>query len=228
MAVWFFGLSGLMVLNSQVSKRWAQRGLRIKRVDEATGLSWTTLGAGESPAYADVVIVMDQLPKSRLGINLVHKQRKVSRVVVREAFNAGWRVGDEVLEVEGKQVRSNAAAQRAVRRALKRHARAGGSLKFKVRRWAVRDGSRGMLQLTKDGHREHLVPMVDIVRGVLKDYQAVLFMEGTLQKPNSRLSRLIIRALDAQRVAFKAIDCSDEKANPGIRKIAKEVSGEEA
>lgn len=39
------------------------------------------------------------------GINLVHNQVTVSRVVVREAFNAGWRVGDVILEVDGKQAR---------------------------------------------------------------------------------------------------------------------------
>ena len=38
------------------------------------------------------------------GINLVHNQQKVSRVVFKEAFNAGWRVGDEILEVDGKKV----------------------------------------------------------------------------------------------------------------------------
>ena len=42
------------------------------------------------------------------GINLVHNQRKVSRVVVKEAFNAGWRVGDVILEVDGKQAHGKA------------------------------------------------------------------------------------------------------------------------
>ena len=35
----------------------------------------------------------------------MHNQVTVSRVVVREAFNAGWRVGDVILEVDGKQAR---------------------------------------------------------------------------------------------------------------------------
>eukprot|EP00435_Cladocopium_sp_Y103_P017016 s1749_g4.t1 len=120
---WFFGCSGLLVLNARLSERPPR--LRISHVDEKTGLTWTKgLGQGESSAYdteaglKNVQIVMDQLPKSRLGINLVHNQVTVSRVVVREAFNAGWRVGDVILEVDGKQVRSNKAVQRAVRRAL--------------------------------------------------------------------------------------------------------------
>lgn len=211
------------MLNARLSERPPR--LRISHVDEKTGLTWTKgLGSGESSAYDTVQIIMDQLPKSRLGINLVHNQVTVSRVVVREAFNAGWRVGDVILEVDGKQVRSNKAVQRAVRQALLQKKL---PLSFKVRRWAVPDGSRGMLQLTKDGHREHLVPMLDIVKGVLQEFRVVLFLEGPLTEPKTRLSRRVVQRLDALGLPFKAIDCSNEKSNPSIRKIAKELSGEE-
>ncbi|CAK9081766.1 Bifunctional monothiol glutaredoxin-S16 [Durusdinium trenchii] len=220
---WFFGCSGLLVLNAQQANRPPR--LRIHHVDQQTGLTWTSgLGAGDSPAYDDAIIVMENLPKSRLGINLVHNQRKVSRVVVKEAFNAGWRVGDVILEVDGKQVRSNKAIQKAVQRALLRKKL---PLTFKVRRWAVPDRSRGMLQLTKGGRREHLVPMLDIIRGVLKEFEVVLFMEGTLKEPKTRICREVVRQLDSMGLAFKAIDCTDQKANPEIRKIAKQISGEE-
>ena len=49
---WFFGCSGLLVLNKQYSG--AHRRLRVSHVDENTGLTWVKgLGAGESPAYED-------------------------------------------------------------------------------------------------------------------------------------------------------------------------------
>ena len=163
---WFFGCSGLLVLNAHLSE--LRPRLRISHVDEKTGLTWTTgLGTGQSPAYDNVLIIMNQLHANRLGINLVHNQQKVSRVVFKEAFNAGWRVGDEILEVDGKKVRSNRAIQNAVRRVV---AQKKLPVNFKVRRWAVPDGSRGMIQLTNKGRREHLVPMVDIVRAILKDF----------------------------------------------------------
>lgn len=220
---WFFGCSGLLVLNAHLSE--LRPRLRISHVDEKTGLTWTTgLGTGQSPAYDNVLIIMNQLHANRLGINLVHNQQKVSRVVFKEAFNAGWRVGDEILEVDGKKVRSNRAIQNAVRRVV---AQKKLPVNFKVRRWAVPDGSRGMIQLTNKGRREHLVPMVDIVRAILKDFHIVLFMDGTLQEPRRRLDRQIVHELDAQGLPFKAIDCTDEKANPEIRRIVKKICGEE-
>ena len=47
--------------------------------------------------------------------------------------------------------------------------------------------------------------MVDIVRGVLKEFPVVLFLDGTLSKPKSRLSERVVRELDAQGLTFKAL-----------------------
>ncbi|CAE7763878.1 GRXS16 [Symbiodinium pilosum] len=169
---------------------------------------------------------METLPKGRLGVNLVHGQQKVSRVVMKEAFNAGWRVGDVILSVNGRKVTSNAATQKAVRSAVKRNYYHGGRVKFEVRRWGVPDGSRSMLQFTTNGRRDHLVPMLDIAKGILQDFHIVLFMEGTLKKPKNRLTRQVIKELDDRGMPFKAVDCTDEKINPGIRNVTEQLAGE--
>ncbi|CAE7207681.1 unnamed protein product, partial [Symbiodinium necroappetens] len=124
-------------------------------------------------------------------------------------------------------VHSNTATQRAVRDAVKRQFQHGGRVEFEVRRWGVPDGGRGMLQFTTNGRRDHLVPMLDIAKGILQEFHVVLFMEGTLAKPKTRLGRQVIKELDGRDMAFKAVDCSDEKANPGIRNVTAQLTGEE-
>merc|ERR1712241_705145 len=54
-------------------------------------------GAGETPAYADIPVEMSSLPEGRLGINIVKDKCIVSRVLYRDAFLAGWRVGDNIV-----------------------------------------------------------------------------------------------------------------------------------
>lgn len=58
--------------------------------------------------------------------------------------------------------------------------------------------------------------MVDIVRGVLKEFPVVLFLDGTLSKPKSRLSERVVRELDAQGLTFKALKGLDISYGPWI------------
>ncbi|CAE7245369.1 GRXS12, partial [Symbiodinium sp. CCMP2592] len=54
----------------------------------------------------------------------------------------------------------------------------------------------------------------------------VLFMEGTLKEPQANLSASVVKALLQSGLAFKAVDCLDEKYNPGVKKAVEALSGE--
>eukprot|EP00933_Yihiella_yeosuensis_P018461 TRINITY_DN1513_c1_g4_i1.p1 TRINITY_DN1513_c1_g4~~TRINITY_DN1513_c1_g4_i1.p1 ORF type:complete len:347 (-),score=73.01 TRINITY_DN1513_c1_g4_i1:48-1088(-) len=186
-------------------------------------------GSGESPAYEVHMIEMRSLPKKRVGVNLVKDQRRVSRVLYPSSFNDGWRVGDDVIEVNGHAVATNEEVRAAVEKAVDDYSKLGTTLKFKVRRFTYGMHTRGMVVLTnKEGKLDHVVPMVDLTRGVLSDFPVVLLMEGSIDHPSSRSSRLAVKLLDEERIGFKAIDCLDDKANPGLRTIVREITGEKA
>lgn len=184
-------------------------------------------GAGETPAYADIPVEMPSLPEGRVGINIVKEKCTVSRVLYRDAFLAGFRVGDDIIQVNGRAVASNAAVQRAVRRAVAAYRRRGKPLRFVVRRWATRGTSRGIVRLSNGNGLDHLVPMLDLVRGLVNDYPVVLFLQNsnaTTPAERSR-SQKLVRLLDALGVAFKAADCADEHFNPGLLHAVLELSG---
>jgi len=187
-------------------------------------------GAGETPAYADVPIEMPCLQEGRVGINIVKEKRIVSRVLYRDAFLAGWRVGDDIIKVNGRLVASNAAVQRAVKRAVAAYKRRGTPLRFVVRRWATRGTSSGVVHMSNGKGMEHLVPMLDLVRGLVKDYPVVVFLQNSnATMPFERLvTQKLVRLLDALGVAFKAANCADEHFNPGLRQAVLELSGEDS
>merc|ERR1719240_1828004 len=68
--------------------------------------------------------------------------------------------------------------------------------------------------------------MVDLTQSLLGDFEVVIFIEGTLKDPHSNLSASAIKALMETGLAFKAIDSTDEKYNPGVRAAVEELAGE--
>jgi len=56
----------------------------------------------------------------------------------------------------------------------------------------------------------------------------VVFLDGTLKRPNNNLSARAAEALQEAGIAFKAIDCADERYNPGVRAAVEELCGEYA
>lgn len=182
----------------------------------------------QTPALEMLEINMSSLVEGRVGVNIVKGQRKISRVLYRDAFLLGWRVGDEIVEVNGKQVVDNDAVQRAVRRAVAAHKRSGAPMRFKVHRWSPRNSGRGMVRMTLGKGVDHMVPMLDLTRGLVEDYPAVLLMEGSLDRPRSRLSARAVALLDDAGAAFKGVDCANETENPGVREAMEELSGQAA
>lgn len=185
-------------------------------------------GGGETPAYETVAIEMASLPEGKIGVNIQKERRLVSRVLYREAFMAGWRVGDDVVEVNGRPVESNADVRSQVRKAIEEHGQRGTPLRFVVRRWATRGTTRGMVRMSSPRGMDHFVPMLDLTLGLLQDYPVVLFMEGSLENPAALRgpSLRAVELLDSLDVAFKAVDCADEKVNPGLRDVVQELSSD--
>eukprot|EP00435_Cladocopium_sp_Y103_P027552 s187_g6.t2 len=154
-------------------------------------------------------------------------RRTVSRLAHKDAALVGWRVGDVIVAVNGKPVKDNEAVKAAVAEALDEHS-AGKPMKFQVRRLKTPiDRSRSMLRMTPGTGGELTMTMIDLTQSLLGTFQVVLFMEGTLKAPNSNLSALAVKALMETGLAFKAIDCDDEKYNPGVKAAVEDTSRSE-
>lgn len=184
-------------------------------------------GSGETPAHDTILIEMKSIPDGRVGVNIVKGQCQVSRVLHGEAFRAGFRVGDHIFEVNGRAVASNVAVRQAVKHAVNAHKRSGVPLNFRVRRWSVKSSTRGMVKMTGSHGLDHVVPMVDLARGLVLDYPVVLFTEGELDGNLRGDSARAVRLLDLAGRPFKAVDCGNETANPGMRSALREMTGEE-
>merc|ERR1712187_834924 len=70
--------------------------------------------------------------------------------------------------------------------------------------------------------------MVELTKQLIQEFPAVLFLNGTLTMPGSESSAGVIQALSNAGLAFKAVDCSDEQYNPGVRAAVEELVGESA
>eukprot|EP00444_Apocalathium_aciculiferum_P023054 CAMPEP_0183431872 /NCGR_PEP_ID=MMETSP0370-20130417/55107_1 /TAXON_ID=268820 /ORGANISM="Peridinium aciculiferum, Strain PAER-2" /LENGTH=354 /DNA_ID=CAMNT_0025617685 /DNA_START=74 /DNA_END=1138 /DNA_ORIENTATION=- len=181
-------------------------------------------------AKAEMVAVrMDAPLDGRLGVAIQEGRRTISSLKHEGAFAAGWRIGDVIVEVNGQATDDNAAVKAVVKAALDTHAADGSPLNFVVRRLVrPKDTTRGMLRMTPGAGGALTVPMLDLVKQLLVDFPIVLFLDGTVRLPNGNLSALAARILANADVGFKAIDCSDEKYNPGVREAVEALAGEYA
>lgn len=176
-----------------------------------------------------VTIEMERPLNGRIGVAIVGGRRTVSRLSHEDAFKVGWRVGDVIKEVNGEAVADNEAVKAAVKQALAAHESAGTPLRFAVlRRTQPPDTTRGMLRMTPGTGGGLTVPMVELVRSLLRDFPVVVFLDGTLRVPKANLSARAGEILAGTGLAFKAIDATDEKYNPGVREAVEELSGQHA
>lgn len=183
--------------------------------------------AGPAKETETVTIEMKAPLDGRVGVAIQSGRRTVSRLAHKEASSLGWRVGDVILEVNGSPVKDNEAVKAAVRQALADHEATGNAMSFVVKRLKTPiDKSRSMLRMTPGTGGELTMSMVDLTQSLLGDFQVVLFMEGTLKEPQANLSASVVRALLQSGLAFKAVDCLDEKYNPGVQKAVEALSGE--
>mmetsp|Transcript_90240 Transcript_90240/g.291792 ORF Transcript_90240/g.291792 Transcript_90240/m.291792 type:complete len:345 (-) Transcript_90240:102-1136(-) len=213
-------LQGRSALLTRLVEQWKAPGSAKGPIGEP----WTGTTGGETPAVDCREIVMPMLIKGRIGVNIVKGERKISRVLFREAFNLGWRVGDEVVEVNGRPVADHDALRSAVQRAINAHKKKRTPIRFRIRRWSPMNSGRGMIRMSKGKGFDHVVPMLDLIKGFVQDFPVVLLMEGSLEKPGSRLSARAARLLDEQGIVFKALDCLDNSSNPGAAAAVAEMT----
>lgn len=174
-----------------------------------------------------VTIEMKEPLDGRIGIAIQSGRRTVSSLSHKDAFATGWRVGDVIVEVNGAPVADNDAVKAAVKNALESHRSSREPLRFVVKRRPMQaDTSRGMVRMTPGTGGSLTVPMLDLIRSLLAETTAVLFLDGTMRTPNNNLSARAVEALTQAGIAFKGIDCSDEKYNPGVRQAVEELVGE--
>eukprot|EP00928_Gymnodinium_smaydae_P098905 TRINITY_DN9308_c1_g4_i1.p1 TRINITY_DN9308_c1_g4~~TRINITY_DN9308_c1_g4_i1.p1 ORF type:complete len:318 (+),score=73.04 TRINITY_DN9308_c1_g4_i1:100-1053(+) len=184
--------------------------------------------APKNEADAEDVFIEMQAPLAgKIGVAILGGRRTVSRLTHEDAFSCGWRVGDVIDQVNGNSVGTNDALKAAVEQALAESEATGAPLKFRVKRKAREpDTAQSMLRMTPGTGGAISVPMVQLVRGMLSDFPVVIFVDGTINSPNNNLSARAIQALLEVGVAFKAVDCSDERYNPGVRNAIEELTGE--
>jgi len=176
-----------------------------------------------------VAIEMEKPLDGRIGVAIQSGRRIVSRLSHKDASSVGWRVGDVIVEVNGAVVDDNEAVKAAVKLALAEHADRGTSLRFVVKRKAKPlDTTQSMLRMTPGTGGGLTVPMVELTRTLTLDFPVVIFLDGTLKVPGNNLSARAAAALVATGLAFKAIDCGDEKYNPGVRAAVEELVGDYA
>lgn len=184
---------------------------------------------GAAAAPETVTIEMERPLDGRIGVAIVGGRRTVSRLSHEEAYQLGWRVGDVITEVNGEVVADNEAVKAAVKKALADNKDTGRPLHFTVkRRTRPPDTSRGMLRMTPGTGGDLTVPMLELTRSLLGEFPVVVFLDGTLKAPNSNLSARAGEILSSTGLAFKAVDASDDKFNPGVRMAVEELSGEHA
>jgi len=172
---------------------------------------------------------MQQPLDGRIGVAIQGGRRTVSRLSHQGAYDAGWRVGDTITEVCGQPVADNEAMKAAVKEALAAHAATGAPLTFSVRR-PVRpaDTTRSMLRMTPGTGGALTMSMTELTLGLVREFPLVVFLDGSLKRPNSNLSARAVEILMGTGLAFKAVDCSDEKYNPGVHGAVEELTGEYA
>ena len=182
--------------------------------------------AGANKEVEEVSIEMKDTLDGKVGVAIQAGRRTVSRLAHKDAASVGWRVGDVIVAVNGKGVKNNEAVKAAVAEALKQQSE-GEPMKFLVRRLKTQvDTSRSMLRMTPGTGGALTMSMIDLTQSLLGTGQVVLFMEGTLKAPKSNLSALAVKALMETGLAFKAIDCDDEKYNPGVKAAVEELTGQ--
>ncbi|CAK9028561.1 unnamed protein product [Durusdinium trenchii] len=185
---------------------------------------YATQGSGE---VEEVCIEMKEALNGKIGVAIQSGRRTVSRLAHKDAALMGWRVGDVIVEVNGKPVKDNEAVKAAVTEALQRHS-AGEAMRFVVRRLkAPVDRSCGMMRMTPGTGGELTMSMLDLTQSLLGSVQVVLFLDGTIKAPNTELSAGAVKALLKTGLAFKAIDCNDEKYNPGVKAAIQELTGQQ-
>lgn len=185
-------------------------------------------GAIQNPATTETVSIEMSAPlDGKLGIALQGGRRTVSRLVNDDAYTVGWRVGDVVVEVNGVVVPDNEAVKASVKQALADNKATGEKMRFVVkRRPEVVDTSRSMLRMTPGTGGGLTMPMRDLVLAMTRDFKVVVFLDGTRTRAQSNLSAQTVEILDKSGIAYKAVDCSDEKYNPGVHTAVEELSGE--
>lgn len=184
---------------------------------------------GAAKQVEDVVIEMPAPLDGRIGVSVQGGRRTVSRLSHEDAYDLGWRVGDVILEVGGAATDDNEAVRAAVASALAAHAAEGKPLCFRVRR-AVKevDTTQGMLRMTPGAGGALTMSMTELTRGLTREFSMVAFLDGTTKVPGNNLSARLAEALLALGLAYKAVDCGDEKYNPGVRAAVEELTGEYA
>lgn len=190
----------------------------------ATGNSNTPDAAVET-----VTIEMSEPLDGKVGVAIQAGRRTVSRLAHKGASSLGWRVGDVIAEVNGVAVNDNAAVRAAVVSALEANRNSDQLMRFVVKRRVVpKDTSRGMLRMTPGTGGDLTMSMLDLLTSLLGEFPVVIFMDGNIKLPESNLAASAIRALMDTGLAFKAVDCLDEKYNPGARAAVEELAGEYA
>lgn len=180
-------------------------------------------------AVETVTIEMSEPLDGKVGVAIQAGRRTVSRLAHKGASSLGWRVGDVIAEVNGVAVNDNAAVRAAVVLALEANRNSDQLMRFVVNRRVVpKDTSRGMLRMTPGTGGDLRMSMLDLLTSLLGEFPVVIFMDGNIRLPESNLAASAIRALMDTGLAFKAVDCMDEKYNPGARAAVEELAGEYA
>eukprot|EP00930_Biecheleria_cincta_P023899 TRINITY_DN17184_c0_g1_i1.p1 TRINITY_DN17184_c0_g1~~TRINITY_DN17184_c0_g1_i1.p1 ORF type:complete len:307 (-),score=46.75 TRINITY_DN17184_c0_g1_i1:217-1080(-) len=188
-------------------------------------------GSISSPGTAveAVTIEMPEPLDGKVGVAIQAGRRTVSRLAHKDASSVGWRVGDVITEVNGVTVNDNDAVRAAVGSALEAYRNSGQLMRFVVQRRVVpKDTSRGMLRMTPGTGGALTMSMLDLLTSALGEFPVVIFMDGTIKLPESNLAASAIRALMDTGLAFKAVDCVDDRYNPGAREAIEELAGEYA
>jgi len=192
----------------------------------------TRRAAADGSVSSDVETVEIKMAKpwnGRIGVNIMGGTRRVSRVLHEDAFEAGWRIGDTITEVCGNPVKSNEELKTAVKQALAQNEAAGIALCFAVKRPVKPpDTTRGMLRMTPGTGGALTLPMKDLIMDLVYEFPVVVFLDGTIKRPNNNLSARAVEALQEAGVVYKAIDAADERYNPGVRTAVEEMCGEYA
>jgi len=179
------------------------------------------------PNCESVSIEMAEPLDGRIGVSIQGGRRKVTRLTHKDAFDAGWRLGDVILEVNGKATPDNEAVKSAVKGALDAHSKTGSGMSFKVQRQVIPvDRSRGMVKMTPGTGGELTVTMTVLLQSLMWESPVVVFLDGTIQKPEANLSAKAVELLNAAGVAYKAVNAADEKFNPGVREAIEKMTGD--
>jgi len=91
----------------------------VGAADAAAGQQARQSAIPEPPPDVETVTIEMEAPiNDRLGVRIVGGRRTVSSFAHEDAFTAGWRVGDVIVEVNGETTGSNDEVKAAVKKAL--------------------------------------------------------------------------------------------------------------